>query len=188
MVVIDGVDVDDDAQVEEKERAVKTEPLLPQQQQKPQSQRSLAEYPLPDDDDEGISYIELPSPGLPLSNLTSATDASIASSTTLPSSQFALVPSEPATRLVPSVCAICLSHYQLGDEVVWSSNPACEHAFHFTCVERWLSKQRDCPLCPCCRREFVIDPYDVQEEDEDAEEVEDGGGELDVYLSEEPTT
>jgi hypothetical protein len=34
----------------------------------------------------------------------------------------------------------------------------------------------------------VIDPYDVQEEDEDAEEVEDGGGELDGYLSEEPTT
>jgi hypothetical protein len=29
-------------------------------------------------------------------------------------------------------------------------------------------KQREGPLCPCCRRDFVIDPYDLEEE---AEEV-----------------
>ena len=45
-------------------------------------------------------------------------------------------------------------------------------------------KQREGPLCPCCRRDFVIDPYDMEDEDpnlmfiaalgdEDQEEVED---------------
>jgi len=45
-------------------------------------------------------------------------------------------------------------------------------------------KQREGPLCPCCRRDFVIDPYDVDdedvfmaelEEDEDDEQVSNGG-------------
>ena len=26
-------------------------------------------------------------------------------------------------------------------------------------------KQREGPLCPCCRRDFVIDPYDMDDED-----------------------
>jgi hypothetical protein len=29
-------------------------------------------------------------------------------------------------------------------------------------------KQREGPLCPCCRRDFVIDPYDLEEEAEEA--------------------
>ena len=31
---------------------------------------------------------------------------------------------------VPNCCAVCLGSYHVGDEVVWSSNPRCAHAFH----------------------------------------------------------
>ena len=63
-------------------------------------------------------------------------------------------------RDVPNDCIICLSSYKIGDDVVWSSNPFCEHCFHTDCMEKWLMKQRGGPMCPCCRRDFVIDPLD----------------------------
>ena len=31
---------------------------------------------------------------------------------------------------VPNCCAVCLGSYDVGDKVVWSSNPRCSHAFH----------------------------------------------------------
>jgi len=31
------------------------------------------------------------------------------------------------------------------------------------CIEKWLLRQREGPLCPCCRRDFVIDPFDLQD-------------------------
>lgn len=72
--------------------------------------------------------------------------------------------SSKETRFVSPSCIICLCDYEVGDGVVWSSNDACEHAFHAECIERWLLKQRGRPLCPCCRRDFVIDPLDEEEE------------------------
>jgi len=70
-------------------------------------------------------------------------------------------------RLVSTTCAICLCEYEVGSDVVWSSNPLCDHAFHADCIERWLLKQRGRPLCPCCRRDFVVDPLD-EDDDEQA--------------------
>lgn len=63
-------------------------------------------------------------------------------------------------RRVPNECSICLCEYKLGSDVVWSSNPKCDHVFHTSCIEQWLMKQRDGSLCPCCRRDFVVDPFD----------------------------
>lgn len=63
-------------------------------------------------------------------------------------------------RLVPGDCIVCMTAYEIGDKIVWSSNPLCEHAFHSNCMESWLIKQRGPPLCPCCRQHFVIDPLD----------------------------
>jgi len=77
-------------------------------------------------------------------------------------------------RLVPDMCAICLSNYEPGEAIVWSTNSKCEHAFHDECIERWLMKQRGPPLCPCCRADFVIDTLDKElnlvEDDDDLEE------------------
>lgn len=64
-------------------------------------------------------------------------------------------------RKVENECSICLCEYNVGSDIVWSSNPKCEHVFHTSCIEQWLMKQREGPLCPCCRRDFVIDPFDL---------------------------
>jgi hypothetical protein len=40
-----------------------------------------------------------------------------------------------SSRLVPNICTICLSNYDIGSKIVWSSNPSCEHAFHEECIE-----------------------------------------------------
>lgn len=61
----------------------------------------------------------------------------------------------PTGRLVPNCCAVCLSDYEVGDVVTWSSNPKCIHAFHRECVVDWLVKMQPETPCPCCRQEFT---------------------------------
>lgn len=66
-----------------------------------------------------------------------------------------------APRVVSPVCAICLVSYTPGCYVTWSSNQGnegggvCLHCFHRDCILLWLLKKEE-PLCPCCRREFVL--------------------------------
>lgn len=63
-------------------------------------------------------------------------------------------------RRAPNCCAICLASYQVGERVVWSSNPDCPHAFHLTCMLDWLVKMQQGTPCPCCRQEFTdLDIY-----------------------------
>jgi hypothetical protein len=108
-------------------------------------------------DDEEEKFILVPEPGLPniliheyLCNPVSFN------------------PNNPKLRRAPNECSICLCEYSVGSDIVWSSNPLCDHVFHETCIEQWLMKQRGGPLCPCCRRDFVIDPFDLGQEDEEA--------------------
>jgi len=51
-------------------------------------------------------------------------------------------------------CAICLSNYVQGQQVVWSSNQECVHVFHHGCVVQWIKKRASAD-CVCCRRAFV---------------------------------
>jgi Ring finger domain len=88
--------------------------------------------------DEGI-FIEIPEPG------------------TLPSMEM---------RLVPNKCAICLSPYEVGETLVWSSNDLCQHAFHSQCMQNWILQQRGPPHCPCCRQIFLVDPYETNNENQ----------------------
>lgn len=112
-----------------------------------------------DDVDEDELFVEIPAAGL----------------------QFAGGPQK--IRLVSNVCSICLCNYRVGADVVWSSNDACDHAFHELCIEQWLMKQREGPLCPCCRRDFILDPYDLEEEGE-SKEMTDSQRALSLYSME----
>ncbi|KAK3149849.1 hypothetical protein QOZ80_3AG0223860 [Eleusine coracana subsp. coracana] len=50
-------------------------------------------------------------------------------------------------RKAQQCCAICLSEYAGGDELV-RVVPACGHFFHAGCgVDAWLRARRTCPLC-----------------------------------------
>lgn len=86
-------------------------------------------------------------------------------------------------REVPIFCAVCLSEYELDEEVCWSSNPNCTHVFHKQCMLEWLvalgrrkSRMKRFPNtpsekrllnydleCPCCRQEFIMKSSDKEE-------------------------
>lgn len=42
-------------------------------------------------------------------------------------------------------CCICLDGYQLDQKVIFFNK--CPHKFHSKCIEQWLKKKAECPLC-----------------------------------------
>jgi hypothetical protein len=50
-------------------------------------------------------------------------------------------PSEPTSQ---SSCMICLGDFQAGEEY---RRLPCRHVFHSSCVEEWLRRCTDCPIC-----------------------------------------
>ena len=55
-------------------------------------------------------------------------------------------------------CQICLADFQVGDKICWSNNPECVHTFHIACLEPWLMKHDQCPLC---RAPYLVEPKEV---------------------------
>lgn len=41
-------------------------------------------------------------------------------------------------------CTICLSDFEVGDK---KSTLPCLHCFHSHCIERWMKRQKYCPIC-----------------------------------------
>jgi len=110
-----------------------------------------------EEEEESSRFVQIPLPGLVLSG-----DATLTGITTTAVSSLASCRTG-TKRCVPAFCAICLESYQAGTEIVWSSNQQCNHVFHKNCLEQWVMKlrQSEGPICPCCRRDFLIDPYDL---------------------------
>lgn len=107
--------------------------------------------------DEDSRFIEIPLPGLVVNE--TILDENNNSNDPTPIATHRM----DTTRSVPAFCAICISGYESGIDIVWSSNRLCEHVFHQDCMEQWLMKLKtsEGPLCPCCRRDFLADPYDL---------------------------
>lgn len=62
----------------------------------------------------------------------------------------ALLRLEPVHVNSGTECAICLG--ELGAGEVLACLP-CEHAFHETCITKWLTERRAaCPMCNCATR------------------------------------
>mmetsp|Transcript_82742 Transcript_82742/g.146100 ORF Transcript_82742/g.146100 Transcript_82742/m.146100 type:complete len:269 (+) Transcript_82742:114-920(+) len=49
-----------------------------------------------------------------------------------------------------SECAICLNFFEAGD--CTRQLPTCGHSFHRSCIDLWLLRSADCPLCKSCVR------------------------------------
>lgn len=62
-----------------------------------------------------------------------------------------LIPSETAEQgsnlYSPKSCSICLEPYAEGDDICWSKNEKCSHAYHLNCMIDWLMRNDECPLC-----------------------------------------
>lgn len=55
--------------------------------------------------------------------------------------------STESTIYSPKKCSICLERYAPNDEICWSNNPNCYHAYHLDCLVDWLMRSDECPLC-----------------------------------------
>jgi hypothetical protein len=54
-------------------------------------------------------------------------------------------------------CSICLESYNLGDSIVMSVNPDCNHVFHTNCIFEWLRRKTEPQWkCPNCRQPIVL--------------------------------
>jgi len=43
-----------------------------------------------------------------------------------------------------AACAVCLANLEEGEE---ARGLPCEHLFHRSCIDAWLSKSKQCPVC-----------------------------------------
>jgi Ring finger domain len=131
-------------------------------------QTTLPQQPHDFDHDEESILIEIPLPGLILKHADSTgddeerDDVNGATVSSLATTTARL----GTSRLVPGFCTICLSGFGVGADICWSSNNQCEHCFHCDCIEEWLTKQMQrghatSPICPCCRRDFIVDTHDL---------------------------
>ena len=53
----------------------------------------------------------------------------------------------------PRTCPICCEDFVVGDEIVWSKNEECYHAYHLDCIVPWLEDHNECPMC---RNDYIV--------------------------------
>ncbi|KAJ0728573.1 putative transcription factor C2H2 family [Helianthus annuus] len=42
------------------------------------------------------------------------------------------------------ICAICLQEFEMGETYMAFE---CKHGYHQECIEKWLQKKKNCPVC-----------------------------------------
>lgn len=66
----------------------------------------------------------------------------------------------------PESCVICMQRYKNGDDICFSQNEKCFHAFHTECIVPWLMQHENCPMCRegyFRRYEDVNNPVNIAE-------------------------
>ena len=54
------------------------------------------------------------------------------------------IDTEKTSKMNSGECAVCLATYLKDEELVTLK---CMHVFHVSCIEKWLKKEDQCPLC-----------------------------------------
>jgi flagellar basal body rod protein FlgC len=83
-------------------------------------------------------------------------DIHVESIRSIRNAMFTILPQEESNRSTlnsPRTCPICIEPYKVGDDIVWSKNEECPHAFHLDCILSWLMENDDCPIC---RRDYLL--------------------------------
>eukprot|EP00931_Biecheleriopsis_adriatica_P093437 TRINITY_DN67197_c0_g1_i1.p1 TRINITY_DN67197_c0_g1~~TRINITY_DN67197_c0_g1_i1.p1 ORF type:complete len:282 (+),score=42.33 TRINITY_DN67197_c0_g1_i1:103-948(+) len=65
----------------------------------------------------------------------------------LPASDIAALPGLMRVEVPLEDCPICLTELSVGDSARELS--VCGHTFHRACIDLWLYRRADCPLCKC---------------------------------------
>ena len=45
------------------------------------------------------------------------------------------------------VCPVCIEAYKVNEDISWSKNENCYHAFHLDYIMDWLMENDYCPMC-----------------------------------------
>merc|ERR1719223_1642891 len=64
---------------------------------------------------------------------------------TMDAAAFACLATPDSSTWVGESCAFCLQELQRSDEV--RALPRCQHAFHRACLQPWLARKAECPVC-----------------------------------------
>ena len=91
-------------------------------------------------------------PGLGISTSSSAPSPSAPTEREVSVDRPTLVLTSIIKKKHPKVCSICSDEYKYGDDITWSKNEDCVHAFHTDCIVPWLMDHDDCPNC---RNDFL---------------------------------
>jgi hypothetical protein len=62
--------------------------------------------------------------------------------------EISMLPTRTAKAGGSEECSICLHTIQAGEPI--RQLDSCKHAFHRECIDLWLLRRADCPLCKCC--------------------------------------
>jgi len=58
---------------------------------------------------------------------------------------FSVYTTKHAQEEFPRECVICLDEFEDNDSI--GTLPLCSHSFHLRCIQEWLRKKPNCPLC-----------------------------------------
>nr|KAJ0193248.1 hypothetical protein LSAT_V11C800415410 [Lactuca sativa] len=72
---------------------------------------------------------------------------------------------DKSTAAASDDCSICLEYFNEGE--ICRVLPVCDHVFHARCVDKWLTKVPNCPICRTRVRLDDVGPSDSMISDEE---------------------
>jgi hypothetical protein len=118
-----------------------------------------------------VVVLELPCPGISFHDATAAVSSTNNESPSNNNDSYAVYQKKHMKFIIPE-CPICLNECKVGENISWSPQRQCFHAFHKDCILQWfLTLGRNADerrraasydvdfkmCCPVCRQDFIPD-------------------------------